>query len=147
MYIKRFYIWGTFLKVKIFTDPYIIKAEFSASFDGANSEGNQSYYEFSLAFKIKIFKVCLNIYILFYIYTLLYIITYSSYSSYVYQHLYIIFFIYVSVLCIYGYTYKSSKYILCTYVHIELIILLSTDNIWWANGFEDPLITAENIHP
>lgn len=32
-------------------------AEFQASTDGTNSQNNQSYYEFSLAFKIKIFKI------------------------------------------------------------------------------------------
>lgn len=24
---------------------------------------------------------------------------------------------------------------------------MSTDNIWWANGFESALLTTENIHP
>lgn len=42
------------LKVKIVTDPYMVIADFSASIDVANSQNHQSY-EFTLAFKIKIF--------------------------------------------------------------------------------------------
>lgn len=41
----------------------MVTAAFSASVDGANSQSNQSYYEFSLAFKIKILETHFNIHL------------------------------------------------------------------------------------